>query len=223
MSILGIFALPQSGKCENLQDTKWSVEIIKNINETANSASEVIKAGSMLGIDSLIKYITERWQTYNIQEHAAFDGEIEKAESLGILINMVSNNIQQLKDAYDFDEANKIQNLLVELIISSKEILRYISKPVLLVFIGPKCKSWPDCKAGQRTMESVDNIASKFASRIRIAFIDVKQKKRLAKQYKIMLAPTLVFIDCDGKEVYRRSGETTFAFIEEQLKKLFGE
>ena len=223
MSILSIFLLPQFGKADNLQDVIWSVEILKKIDETANTATRAIEAGSMQEIDSSIQYIAEIWQTYVDQEQEVFSGEIEKADSLGILIQVVSNNVQHIKDANPLKEANTIQSLLDELSRSSKEILGYISKPVLLVFIGPKCKSWPNCKAGQRTMGSVENIASKFAARIRISIIDVKKKKRLAKQYKIMLAPTLVLIDCNGKEVYRRSGETTDFLIEDELKKLIGE
>lgn len=223
ISILSIFILPQSGKCEDLQDTVWGVEILKNIDETANSASGAIKAGSIQGIDSSIQYIAGKWQTYIEQEHEMFDGEMTKDDSLGILIQMVSNNIQMIEDVSNIGETNKIQNLLEELIRSSQEIERYISKPVLLVFMGAKCKSWPNCKAGQRTMESVENIASKFAFRIRVSIIDVKKRKKLAKQYKIMLAPTVVLLDCNGNEVYRRSGETTDYLIEDELKKIIGE
>jgi len=198
----------------------WGVEILRKIDETANLASEEIKVGNMQGIDSSIQYITHIWQTYVDQEQTIFDGEMVKNDSLGILINIVSSNIQYLKDANLLKEANKIQLLFDELSSYLKGILQYISKPVLLVFMGAKCKSWPNCKAGQRTIESVDNIVAKFAARIRISIVDVKKKKELTKQYKIMFTPTLVYIDTNGKEVYRKPGESTDLIIEDELNKL---
>ena len=89
ISILSIFTLPQTGKCKNIQDTMWGVEILRKIDETANLASEEIKVGNMQGIDSSIQYITHIWQTYVDQEQTIFDGEMVKNDSLGILINIV--------------------------------------------------------------------------------------------------------------------------------------
>ena len=52
--------------------------------------------------------------------------------------------------------------------------------------------------------------------------IDVNKEKELTKKYKILLIPTLIFLDKTGKEVYRKAGlmeeKAMSAKLEELIK-----
>ena len=71
------------------------------------------------------------------------------------------------------------------------------------------------CKAMQPVIKSVEE---KYGDQIKIIFYDVwkPDQKKYAQEYKIKLIPTQVFLDKDGKEVFRHEG----FFPEKEIDKL---
>lgn len=59
------------------------------------------------------------------------------------------------------------------------------------------------CKAMQPIMKE---IAEEYAGKIQVVFYDVWKDPRPARHYRIQLIPTQVFIDQEGKEIYRHVG-----------------
>ena len=71
------------------------------------------------------------------------------------------------------------------------------------------------CKAMQPVIKSVEE---KYGDQIKIIFYDVwkPDQKKYAQEYKIKLIPTQVFLDKDGKEIFRHEG----FFPEKEIDKL---
>ncbi len=73
------------------------------------------------------------------------------------------------------------------------------------------------CKAMQPIMKE---IAETYAGRVQVVFYDVWKDPAAARKYEIQLIPTQVFIDQEGKEVYRHVGifpkEEIIALLKEQ-------
>ncbi len=59
------------------------------------------------------------------------------------------------------------------------------------------------CKAMQPIMRE---IAEEYAGKILVVFYDVWKDPRPARHYRIQLIPTQVFIDQNGKEIFRHVG-----------------
>jgi thioredoxin 1 len=49
-------------------------------------------------------------------------------------------------------------------------------------------------------------VRNEYSGKAEILVIDVYQYQGLAREYKIMLIPTLVFFDAKGKEAFRHMG-----------------
>lgn len=94
------------------------------------------------------------------------------------------------------------------------DTLEVVKKPVILDFTAFKCKS---CKIMGKRLEA---IAKEFKEKAEVKFIDVNKEKKLVKQYKIYLIPTIVFLDKDGKEVFRKVGVLEEVVIRAKLKEL---
>jgi thioredoxin 1 len=61
------------------------------------------------------------------------------------------------------------------------------------------------CKAMQPVMKAIEE---KYSGQIKVIFYDVwkAEQKKYAAEYKIRLIPTQVFLDADGKEIFRHEG-----------------
>jgi thioredoxin 1 len=61
------------------------------------------------------------------------------------------------------------------------------------------------CKQMQPIMKSIEE---KYGQQVKVIFYDVwkEDQKKYAKQYGIMLIPTQVFLDANGKEFHRHEG-----------------
>lgn len=78
------------------------------------------------------------------------------------------------------------------------------NQPVMtLVEIGSE--SCVPCRQMQVVLDAVEK---KFGDQIKIVFHDIKkqEKKKYIKEYNIKLIPTQVFLDKDGKEIFRHEG-----------------
>ena len=68
------------------------------------------------------------------------------------------------------------------------------------------------CKKMQPIMKS---IKKKYGKQIKVVFYDVWKDNKPAKEYKIKLIPTQIFLDENGKEIMRHEG----FFPEEEIDK----
>ena len=72
------------------------------------------------------------------------------------------------------------------------------------------------CKAMQPIMKE---IAAEFAGKVQVVFYDVWKDPEPARKYKIQLIPTQVFVDRNGREVFRHVG----FFSKEEIMKMLKE
>jgi len=75
------------------------------------------------------------------------------------------------------------------------------------------------CRMMQPVMERLER---NFTGKVKVVFHDVwtKEGKPYAKQYRIRAIPTQVFLDRDGKEIYRHTGFLPYEEILKLLKRL---
>jgi len=92
-----------------------------------------------------------------------------------------------------------------------------ISKPFVTFIELGSVKCIP-CKAMQPVMASIEK---KYADQIKVVFYDVwkAEQKKYADQYGIKLIPTQIFLDKDGKEIFRHEGFFPEGEIDKLLQK----
>ncbi|MBN1223482.1 MAG: thioredoxin family protein [Candidatus Aminicenantes bacterium] len=73
----------------------------------------------------------------------------------------------------------------------------------LVTFIELGADKCIPCKAMQPIMKE---IAEEYVGKIQVVFYDVWKDPRPARHYRIQLIPTQVFIDSNGKEIFRHVG-----------------
>ncbi len=71
------------------------------------------------------------------------------------------------------------------------------------------------CKKMQEVMKEVEK---KYGAQVKVVFYDVNKEPARAKEYKIQLIPTQVFIDRNGKEFHRHEGYYPLAEIDKILQ-----
>lgn len=86
-----------------------------------------------------------------------------------------------------------------------KEEAKPLKKNAKIKFVELGSVNCIPCKKMQPVMESIEE---KYGDQIEVIFYDVWEpdQKKYAKQYKISLIPTQVFLDADGKEFHRHQG-----------------
>ena len=211
-----LFSVSALGYCDNLHSSVQGIEIIKGIIDRIDEISGVAEQDEIDDNDQLAEEVRDLWKAFVDHNECMFIGEIEKSTSIDDAIQEVTESIKQLFE-YNTDDAVKLQVLHTDLHNDLEDLFVEISKPVLLAFLGSKCKSWPNCKTGKIMKERLSVIASKYKDVVRVSVIDITKEKSIAKSWKIMLVPTLVFIDQTGEEIYRRSGEADEFLIEDKL------
>jgi len=167
---------------------------------------------SLAGI--LMEQAEESWNSF--KEHHAFVYENELTLSVNIdeLIAGISSTISDL--IFACDEMVEMQDVEpVDAAIEELRALReFCAVPVLFDFTGASCKS---CKVMKDRLAAV---AEDVKGSVRVVVIDVTSQKDYSRQFKIMLIPTLVFIDRDGKEVDRHVGEMEIQAVIAQLAEM---
>jgi len=219
-ALVSILIMPRFGECDDIEVSIQGSEIIQKINIISDSITNGIQNKTADENNPAIQAFVDLWEQYIDHEQSIFKHEFDKSDSLDKLIALNTKIIEQLKSQYQVSPADEITGLLQTVKAGMQSILAFIQKPVLVVFIGPKCSSWPNCKAGQRIMTAVEDVGYKYTAKVRITIIDVKKEKQLAQHHKIMLVPTLVFFNRNGEENYRRSGEITESPLTDQLIEL---
>ena len=94
-----------------------------------------------------------------------------------------------------------------------KQEIRESSLPVLLDFWGPNCRY---CVA---LMPTVEELAETYGDKIKFCKMNTAENRQVAKQFKIMSIPTLVFFK-DGEVVAVLRGAVERKKIEEKLEAL---
>lgn len=85
-------------------------------------------------------------------------------------------------------------------------------KPILLDFTAKWCST---CLALDRIIER--NIIPRYANKVAIHKVDVNEHEDLIERYDVLLVPTIILCESNGKEIWRKVG---FARVEEIWEKL---
>lgn len=77
-----------------------------------------------------------------------------------------------------------------------------------LVEIGSKV-----CIPCQMMTPILDELRTGYAQRLHVRFLDVQKETNAMEQYNVQLIPTQIFLDADGKELFRHEGFFALAEI----------
>lgn len=94
------------------------------------------------------------------------------------------------------------------------------TRPAVLVFgLGDRCRYCVELKKEIAKVTQTTGDAVQFTNFL------VDRDREIVRQYRVVLSPTLVFLDAGGKEVFRHQGILDAAQIQERLValKLWGE
>ena len=117
------------------------------------------------------------------------------------------NNGEQINEQNPEQKANNVENLII-----TDEQLDFSKHKVTFIELGAdRCIP---CKAMQPVMRE---IAREYKGTIQVVFYDVWKTPKYAKNYRIRMIPTQVFLDKNGKEIFRHIG---FYAKEEIIKML---
>jgi thioredoxin 1 len=81
------------------------------------------------------------------------------------------------------------------------EEARAAGKPLIVDFGMTRCLQ---CIEQGKTM---DELKGMIGDRVLLKFVHVGKEEELAEAYKVLLIPTLVYFDAQGKEVFRNVGQ----------------
>lgn len=73
------------------------------------------------------------------------------------------------------------------------------------------------CEAMKPVMEAVRD---KYGKQVEVTFLDVKKNPSIAREWRVVLIPTQVFLDADGKEVFRHEGFFALGDVEDVLRRM---
>lgn len=76
------------------------------------------------------------------------------------------------------------------------------------------------CKPCAYMAPIIDSLEKELAGKVVVKFYDVIENQAIAEQYKVMTIPTQVFLDAEGKELFRHIGVFEKAEILAKLKEL---
>jgi thioredoxin 1 len=98
--------------------------------------------------------------------------------------------------------------------IDSSKTTATISKSLpKLIDLGSK-----GCIPCKKMAPILDSLREEYKGRAEVIFIDTKENRKAAYEYKIAFIPTQVFIDTIGKEVFRHVGFFSADSIVAQFK-----
>jgi thioredoxin 1 len=102
----------------------------------------------------------------------------------------------------DADQASETERTIKGEVLVTNRLDIDFSKH-LVTFIELGADRCIPCKKMQPIMKE---IAAEFAEDVQVVFYDVWKDPEPGRKYGIQLIPTQVFVDADGKEVYRHVG-----------------
>ena len=98
---------------------------------------------------------------------------------------------------------------------SKTRLMGEIKKMPRMVDLGSK-----HCIPCKKMAPILDSLKIAFAGKAEIIFIDIKEDRQSAIDYRIRLIPTQVFFDADSNEVYRHIGFFSADSITAHLEEL---
>lgn len=76
-----------------------------------------------------------------------------------------------------------------------------VSVPTVLVFgLGPRCRYCVELK------KEIDRVTEQTGAAVQFRDILVDRDKAMVQKHRVLLSPTLVFLDAAGSEVHRHQG-----------------
>ena len=73
------------------------------------------------------------------------------------------------------------------------------------------------CEAMKPVMEAV---RKRYGNQVEVTFYDVKKEHAIAREHRVFLIPTQVFLDSDGRERFRHEGFFPLEKVEEVLRRM---
>lgn len=52
----------------------------------------------------------------------------------------------------------------------------------------------------------IDELGAKIGEKVSFRFVHIKDEEQVVEEYKVLMVPTLIFFDAQGKEVFRNVG-----------------
>lgn len=201
----------------SLSGDEITVQGTELIRETVIVLEKVVEQISAMEYEQVIvsaEQAGELWKQF-VDNHAyVFENELTPSEEIPELLSVITLKIETVtatcKEMVESRDIRVIHATIDEL----NELKGYCAVPVLMDFTGASCKS---CKVMKERLQAV---ADQIGGSARVVIIDVNSQKKYSKRFKIMLIPTLVFIDNQGKEVERHVGEMEVQAVIAQLSKM---
>lgn len=194
--------------------TVQGTDIIKAISAHVDSCIFEIDNEEYDNAKEMIDDISKLWRDFQVYHIKMFSDEIVKLEQLPGFFSDISEALDTIHGYAGKNEFAEALRALEFLQGCLPGFVEAIDLPVLLDFTGPKCKA---CKTMKNRLL---NIATDYEDKVRIVLVNANKEKDLAKKYKIMLIPTLVFIARSGEEVERHIGDMEERIIKAKLDKL---
>lgn len=211
-----IFGINHQGYCDTTY-TVQGVEIVQDISKKIQLSVDYYKNQKNQEAKEMFEQAWKSWQSYIAFQTKVFAGEITQSEELNQITTDLAENWKEIIEKVEENKIDDARTGLESIKLSVDKLLEAIALPVLLDFTGAKCKA---CKIMKARLEK---IVKEFNGKVRIVTVDVNKEKDLTKEFKIMIVPTLVFINREGKEVVRFSGEMEERALKAKLNKLFEE
>jgi thioredoxin 1 len=201
------------GFCEKMNTPQGS-EKLDEIHDIVQTVVQHIRDQNAEQALAFINDMKEHWQAFTGYHEEVFTGELNPIEGTAELFAGITDDIVGLENAMTAANHDKAQKKAQAILTSIVSLDEKLNLPLLLDFTGPKCKS---CKVMKARLTQA---APDFEGRVRIVLVDVNVQKDLTKKYKIMLIPTLVFIDKNGEEIDRHIGQMEETAIRAELADL---
>lgn len=117
------------------------------------------------------------------------------------LLSLTTACRHKTKDAASENIEQKSSSTMSKVLVTNNLDLDFSKHKVTFIELGAdRCIP---CRAMQPIMRE---IAEEYAGKIQVVFYDVWKDPQPARHYRIQLIPTQVFIDQDGKEIFRHVG-----------------
>lgn len=101
--------------------------------------------------------------------------------------------------------------------VAAPEPVKDAAKPVLPRLVDLGSTTCIPCK---KLAPILEELKKEYKGKVSVEFIDITKDAAAADQYKITVIPTQIFIDKDGKEVFRHEGFYPKADILAQFAKM---
>lgn len=209
--ILGIYHQGYCGTTYTVQ----GFEIVQDISKRVQLSVDYYENQKNKEAKERFEQAWKLWQSYIAFQTKVLAGEITQSEELNQITTDLAENWKEIMEKVEENKIEDARTGLDSIKLSIDKLLDAIALPVLLDFTGAKCKA---CKIMKSRLEK---IGKGFDGKVRIVTVDVNKEKDLTKEFKVMIVPTLVFINREGKEVVRFSGEMEERALKAKLNELF--